>query len=72
MRCDVEGHVADGDLLERWGSSLELWLFGVQFNCLNINNELYRVGSTGLLVTVEEMLFCAHVLHVGNCVGCGA
>ena len=54
------------------GGSLELWVLGIQLNCLNINNELCRVSSTGLLVTVEEMLFCEHVLHIGNCVGCGA
>ena len=44
---------------------------GSETQCLNTNNEVYRVCSTGLLVTVQDMLFCTYLPQIDKRAECG-
>ena len=49
-------------------SPLWLWVPGFQLRCLSISNEICSVCSTGVLVSVQKILFCTSVIYIGNCV----
>jgi hypothetical protein len=57
----------DADLFQMCGVTILVVCSGISAELFNMNNEVYKVCSTGLLVTVQEMQFCTYVLHIGNC-----
>jgi hypothetical protein len=66
---DEQGYDDDGDLFQICGIIILVVCSVSSAELFNMNNEVFRMYSAGLLLTVQEMQFCTYVLHIGNCAG---